>query len=120
MPQVERIGDRWYLFFCTGKHSPSRLARTGPSGNWIGTHYLVADAPSGPFRAISDQPLVADANGTWYAGRIVSAPDGAPVFMAWKRQDETTGEFIGGLSNPARLIQHPDGTLSVDASQLWV
>jgi beta-fructofuranosidase len=120
VPQVVELGGRWYLFFCTRKHSARRRARLGdqPAARWYGTHYLVADRPTGPYRLLTDEALVGDDAGTYYAGRIATDPNGRPVFLAWRQFDEG-GAFLGGLSNPSPLAVLADGRLRVDTSALW-
>ena len=82
------------------------------------THYLVADRPTGPYRLLTDEALVGDDAGTYYAGRIATDPNGRPVFLAWRQLDEG-GAFLGGLSNPSPLAVLADGRLRVDTSALW-
>jgi beta-fructofuranosidase len=118
VPQLFWFGGRWYLLFCTAKHSAARIARQGPSAAWFGTHYLVSDAITGPYRLLTDEPLVGDAQGTFYAGRVVEDPNGRLCFMAWRRLDEE-GNFLGALSDPAPLESLPDGRLRVDSGTLW-
>ncbi len=118
VPQPVRIGERWYLFFCTNLHSSQRAERVPDHAAWVGTHYLVADELPGPYRLISEAPLVGDAPGTFYAGRVVEDPAGDLVFLAWRSRDDE-GRFLGGLSNPAPIVQQGDGRLTVDATALW-
>ena len=118
VPQVVHLDDRWYLLFCTAKHAADRLARTGPTGRWFGTHYLVADDLLGPYRLLTDEPLVGDEAGSYYAGRIVDDPDGRPVFLAW-RQWSIVGTFLGGLSDPSPVRVLADGRLEVESAMLW-
>jgi beta-fructofuranosidase len=118
VPQVFALGGRWCMLFCTAKHSASRLARRGLGADWFGTHYLVADELTGPYRLVTDEALVGDAAGTFYAGRVVADPNGRLVFLAWRRLDEQ-GRFLGALSDPSPLEVHPDGRLRVDATALW-
>jgi beta-fructofuranosidase len=118
VPQIFQLEGRWYLIFCTGQHSAKRLARTGPSGNWYGTHYLVADQLTGPYRMLTDGPLVGDPAHDYYAGRVEINVTGQPFFMGFRRFDRD-GKFVGGLSNPAAVNVFPDGTLQVDLDALW-
>ncbi|MEJ7762698.1 MAG: family 43 glycosylhydrolase [Thermomicrobiales bacterium] len=118
VPQPVQIGDEWYLFFCTNLHSSQRANRVPDDATWAGTHYLVADDLVGPYRLTHDEPLVGDGPGTFYAGRVVEDPTGQLVFLAWRSRDDE-GRFLGGLSNPASITQHPDGRLTVDATALW-
>ena len=117
VPQVVRINDRYYLLFCATRHAAARLSRSGTTG-WLGTHYLVADKLMGPYRSLTDEPLVADTLGTYYAGKLVRDSTGKLYFMAW-RQWEEAGNFCGGLSDPAEVHILPDGRLHVDQQQLW-
>ena len=119
VPQLVRTAGRWHLLYCTFRHTPAHLARAGSPGAWFGTHYLTGPGPRGPFRAIADDLLAADAAGTYYAGRVVEdGPDGATVFLAF-RQWDPAGGFVGALSDPSPLIVRPDGSLSVDRARLW-
>jgi beta-fructofuranosidase len=118
VPQIERIGESWYLFFCTDGQAPALRARSTSRTSWWGTHYLLADALTGPFRMTTTTPLVADRRGSWYAGRVVRDPSDGLVFLAW-RQWADDGRFLGALSNPASLRVAADGSLSVDKDALW-
>jgi beta-fructofuranosidase len=117
VPQVVPLNGRYYLLFCTAKHAAARSASVG-AGGWWGTHYLVADRLTGPYRPLTDVPLVADAIGTYYAGKLVRDPTGTLHFMAWRQWDEG-GKFCGGLSDIAAVQVLPDGRLHVDSQQLW-
>ncbi|HLI91584.1 MAG TPA: hypothetical protein VKV37_23055 [Ktedonobacteraceae bacterium] len=117
VPQVVALNGRYYLLFCTARHASARLLRTGSAG-WSGTHYLVASSLTGPYVPLTSEPLVADASGTYYAGKLVCDSAGAPRFMAWRQWDEA-GNFCGGLSDPADVCVLPDGRLHIDTRQLW-
>jgi beta-fructofuranosidase len=93
------------------------LSSTG-AWSWSGTHYLVADELLGPYSPLTDEPLVADATGTYYAGKLVRDSVGELHFIAWRQWDEV-GNFCGGLSDPAEVHILPDGRLQVDPQQLW-
>ncbi|HEY6409617.1 MAG TPA: hypothetical protein VIY29_19330, partial [Ktedonobacteraceae bacterium] len=86
---------------------------------WSGTHYLVADELTGPYSPLTGEPLVADAAGTYYAGKLVLNRAGALFFMAWRQWDEE-GNFCGGLSEIAAVHILPDGRLQVDLEQLLI
>ena len=117
VPQVVPLNGRYYLLFCAARHSSAQLSQTGAT-NWFGTHYLVADKLTGPYFSLTDEPLVADATGTYYAGKFVRDSEDDLYFMAWRQWDEK-GDFCGGLSDIARVKILPDGRLQVDAQQLW-
>ncbi len=114
VPQELEIEGRHYLLFCTGKHAADRLDRPGTT-RWIGTHYLTAESPLGPWRLAPDPPMAADEAGTWYAGRALEH-DGTWWFFAWRR--ERDGLFVGGLSDPALIEVTRDGRLTVDLQAL--
>lgn len=120
VPQVVPLNGRYYLLFCASRHAASHLSRLSPSQGkgWFGTHYLVADKLTGPYRSLTDEPLAADAAGTYYAGKLVSDSTGTLFFMAWRQWDEE-GNFYGGLSDPAKVRVLPDGRLYLDIQQLW-
>ena len=118
VPQAVKLENRWYLVFCTGEHSAQRIERTGPNGNWWGTHVLVAGRLAGPYRMLDDGPLVGSAEHDYYAGRIEAGLTGEPLFFAWRRFDDRR-QFIGGLSNPARVNVAPHGALSIEPDELW-
>ena len=117
VPQVVPLNGRYYLLFCVTKHAAAHLSPSDGRG-WAGTHYLVADKLTGPYRPITDEPLVADATGTYYASKLVTDMGGELNFMAWRQWDER-GNFCGGLSNIAAVQILSDGRLQVDQKQLW-
>jgi beta-fructofuranosidase len=118
VPQVVPLNGRYYLLFCAARHSAARLSQVG-TRNWWGTHYLVASKLTGPYLPLSDEPLVADAKGTYYAGKLVRDSSGTFFFIAWRQWDEE-GNFCGGLSDPAAVHIVSDGRLQVDTRQLWI
>jgi beta-fructofuranosidase len=117
VPQVVALNGRYYLLFCVTIHATAHESPSEARG-WVGTHYLVADKLTGPYRPLTNEPLVADAAGTYYAGKLVQGSAGTHVFMAWRHWDEE-GNFCGGLSDPAEVHVLPDGRLHVDQQQLW-
>jgi beta-fructofuranosidase len=102
VPQLTYIRGRYYLLFCAiaSVHSAARRQRTGLKPT-SGTHYLVADAPLGPFRFSSDEFVVGDEVGSLYAGKLAQGPDGDWVFVA-SRMFTPDGTFVGELSDPFR------------------
>ena len=85
---------------------------------WLGTHYLVSDKLTGPYRLLTDEPLVADARGTYYAGKLVRDNRGALSFIAWQQWDEA-GNFRGALSDAVPVHVLSDGRLRVNSQELW-
>jgi beta-fructofuranosidase len=117
VPQVVHLNGKYYLLFCATRHAAARLSQQGAT-NWSGTHYLVASKLTGPYLPLTDEPLVADATGTYYAGKLVPGKTGELNFIAWRQWDEG-GNFCGGLSDIAAVHILPDGRLQVDPKQLW-
>ncbi|HLZ60844.1 MAG TPA: hypothetical protein VKR06_28175 [Ktedonosporobacter sp.] len=119
VPQVVALGGRYYLLFCTAKHAATRSTSSEEGTNWSGTHYLVANRLTGPYLPLTNEPLVADASGTYYAGKLVHDMVGALHFMAWRQWNEED-RFFGALSDIAAVDLLPDGRLRVDSQQLWL
>ncbi len=114
VPQLVGIRGRYYLIFCAtaSVHSAARRERTALQ-SVTGTHYLVAESPLGPFHYASDEFMVGDAVGSFYAGKLAQDPDGAWVFLA-SRQFTPDGTFMGELSDPMPMNVDSAGNLSVD------
>lgn len=88
VPQLERVGDRWWLLFSTPP---------GPGHPGYGTHLLSAQAPLGPYHWASHQPLDTDLAGTRYGGRLVQTADGWQL-LAWLQHGPDA--FVGELADP--------------------
>jgi beta-fructofuranosidase len=117
VPQLERIGDRWYLFFSAYEWAHS--ARRVDAGLAVcGTHYLVADSASGPFTLQSQDFLSGDARGELYAGRVVRTVEGEHVFLAFL-QFVDGGPFVGGLSDPFPITVDASGLLRIERDGDW-
>ncbi|MDT8439774.1 MAG: hypothetical protein RQ729_12275 [Wenzhouxiangellaceae bacterium] len=113
VPQVERIGNHWYLFCAVSARYHSQAAqRELPGPARTGTIYFIADRLTGPFRALPDPFLHGDAHGSLYAGRLLRVQD-QWLFFAFRNRDPD-GRFIGEISDPMPVRQHPDGSLSLE------
>lgn len=113
VPQWLAIDRRYYLLFSVpGEHwSAARRARvTSPAVT--GTHYLVAEAPLGPWRALTDEFLVGDVPGTLYSGKLARLAEGGWGFLAFRNYD-AQGEFIGEIIDPLPITAGSDGRLHV-------
>jgi beta-fructofuranosidase len=117
VPQLERIGDRWYLFFSAYEwaHSAERVSE---GVALCGTHYLVGDSASGPFALDSRAFFSGDPRGELYAGRVVRSFQGEHVFLAFL-QFVDGGPFVGGLSDPFPITVDPAGRLSIEREGGW-
>ena len=113
VPQLVEIEGRYYLLYSTNNndHSTKRLARPGASPV-TGTHYMVGDSPTGPFRYITDEFLVGDAHGSLYSGKLVQGADEQWYYMAF-HNFAPDGSFIGEISDPYPVTIAEDGHLLV-------
>jgi len=111
VPQLVNIQGGYYLLFsCDAEHlSQQRIKRLG--GN-TGTYYLYAESPLGPFRFLSDQPLLGDKIGTNYSGKIIQGPDEKWYIMAFHNLDKN-GNFIGELGDPIPVNVSSDRSLEL-------
>ena len=112
VPQLVNIDERWYLFFCTGTRvfSEQRLERPGVNPE-IGTHYMVADNPLGPFKMVADDFLIGDEVGSRYTCKVIKNPSGDWVILwtlAWSEDG-----YVGEISDPVPLQIGERGLLSV-------
>lgn len=100
VPQWVACKGRYYLLFCAqaGVQSTRRRQRPGVP-NVTGTYYLLADAPLGPFRAVTDEPLAGDQHGATYAGKLLQGPAGDWLFLT-SLQYDAEGTFVGALADP--------------------
>lgn len=117
VPQIERIGARYYLLCSVSARYHSAARRQGMSdAPRSGTIYFVADSLTGPYRTLDDPFLVGDAAGTFYAGRLLHTATQGWMFFA-ARIFDAAGNFIGEVSDPMPLKVWPDGRLSVTGPQ---
>ncbi len=114
VPQYWEHRGRSYLLFCTSvrRTASARVERLAASAGEAetGTHYYIADAPSGPWR-LGDGPFLAGgAARSLYAGRIVDDPMGRPVFLG-TIAFQPDGGYVGALSDPIPVEAGPGGEL---------
>jgi beta-fructofuranosidase len=112
VPQLVPLEGRWYLLFSSAAehHSVARRSRLGGAVA-TATYALVAEAPLGPFRALSDEPLLTGPD-TLYAGKVVTGPSGDPVYLAFRAED-ARGRFVGEVTDPIPVTVADDGRLIV-------
>lgn len=114
VPQVFRIGDRWYCLFCTDIHHYSHdYAATYPGTPVRGTHYLVADDPRGPWQIAPGPFLDGDPAIDRYAARIIDTGDG--LVLVGFLQNPDGGGFIGEITDPASISIDSNGWLTLAA-----
>lgn len=99
VPQVQKIGDKWYCLFATTENFWSRrYADAYGTPGAGGTHYLVADYPKGPWRVAEGKFLDGAPHCPRYSGKIVDTGTGH-VFLSFENNDEN-GNFIGIINDP--------------------
>ncbi len=110
VPQVLRIGQRWYCLFSTsGNHWSAAYTERAPQAPVTGTHYLFADDPRGPW-AIAPGPFLDGSSPCRrYAGRIVQTPEGMR-FLGFAHQSENGG-FVGHVMEPEPIETDSEGWL---------
>jgi beta-fructofuranosidase len=109
VPQVISENGRTYLLFSAYGWANSS-ARRERSPVVTGTHYLVGDSTTGPFRAVTDDFLCGDARGELYAGRMTRDASGQLVFFGFV-QFPGDEPFVGALSDPIPVEFDDDGLL---------
>ncbi|MEJ2210978.1 MAG: glycosyl hydrolase family 32 [Anaerolineae bacterium] len=114
VPQWVPIGGRYYLLFCAQAAVQSARRRRPGVRAVTGTYYLVADAPLGPFRAVSDEPLTGDEHGSTYAGKLVQGAAGEWLYLTSRHYD-AQGTFHGTLADPVPVEIDEAGHLHLGA-----
>jgi beta-fructofuranosidase len=115
IPQLIELADgRWYLLYSAPPQPQATAADASgpPSATPGGTHFLSAGSPLGPFAWETHGVLLADTAGTWYGAKLVDAPDGELVCLAWRARGEH-GEFVGELSDPMPVELGPGGPVVI-------
>jgi len=116
VPQWVPIGDRYYLLFCAQAGVQSARRRQRPGVRAVtGTYCLLADAPLGPFRAVTDVPLAGDEAGSTYAGKLVRGPAGQWLYLT-SLQYDARGVFHGTLADPVPVEIDDGGHLHLAAN----
>jgi len=102
------IEGRDYLLFSVPGDMQSDVA----SGQGLtGIGYFIGDHALGPYRPGPTPFVTADRRGSLYAGKIVFDDD-RPVMMATISHADN-GSYVGGISDPFRVVVGADGALSL-------
>ena len=111
VPQVFRIGAKWYCLFCTSGHQWSNDYKAfNPQTPVTGTHYLMADDPRGPW-SIAPGPFLDGAEPCQrYAARMCETDKGW-VIMGFADTGHDT--FVGHVMDPDPVSVGPGGLLTV-------
>ncbi|WP_319531847.1 hypothetical protein [uncultured Cohaesibacter sp.] len=110
VPEVFKVGDRWYCLFCTAAEhwSKDRIANAGVEPV-TGNHYLIADDPRGPWQ-IAPGFLDGALPCRRYAGRILETVNGL-VIMGF--DDNGKENFVGKVRDPEAIEVDKEGYLHV-------
>ncbi|MEM7446553.1 MAG: levansucrase [Pseudomonadota bacterium] len=113
VPQVFPYQGKWYCIFSVGAEHWSRASIAGsPVRPHTGTHYLIADRPSGPWQ-IAPLPFLDGAEPPYrYSGKVLMLEDG-PALMAFEHT-ASNGSFIGRVCDPLPLRATSDGLLVLE------
>lgn len=119
VPQVLRIGERFYLIFSVRGEmlSKQHQNRIGVENALTGIRYLVADKIDGPYLPIGDGVLFTDKPGSLYSGKLIWDNRGQLSLIAFYHFDKD-GQFLGIVTDPIPVTVASDGQLSVDPSQI--
>lgn len=99
VPQVFKIGNKWYCLFCNaGHHWSSAYAASYPGKPVWGTHYLMSDSHLGPWTIAPGKFLDGDFPCRRYAGRIIEK-DGQLYLMTFDYWDDDN-VFRGTIGAP--------------------
>jgi beta-fructofuranosidase len=112
VPQLVKIGDRYYLLFTVGHGQYSSARKARGVALETGTHYLVGDNPLGPFRYLTDSFLSGDEHGSLYSGKLIQDTEGCWQFLAFKNMTEHA-TFVGELCDPLSVTVLVDGRLEL-------
>lgn len=116
VPQVEKIGEYYYLFCSVSEKHTSALQREKLAGKPLnGVLYYISDSIHGPYRTIGSGYLFADHQFSLYSGKVVRGPDGQWHLMGFLNNDEQ-GNFIGEISAPMPINVAPDGVLTTSST----
>jgi beta-fructofuranosidase len=111
VPQVFEHGGRWYCLFCTAaEHFSKAQAEATPGGPVTGSHYLIGEGPSGPWRIAPGPFLDGSLPSRRYAARIVATDEGLRILGFLNRPD---GDFVGHVTDPDPVTVDQDGLLRV-------
>ena len=116
VPQVIWTGERYYLLFSITKDcfSIKYLAKSGKAEkelNW-GAYAFVSDGLTGGFDLDSEEGILADPKGTFYAAKMVRNPAGKWVCLATQQWNED-GTYRGSLSDPMPVSFNDRGQITV-------
>ena len=103
VPQVFHHKDRYYLIYSVpGRHiAKDHLGEYGLSAK-TGTYYMVSDQQTGPYRHLTAESWIGDADHTLYAARVLQRGDDAAYVFAFHNLDQD-GNFTGVISDPVAV-----------------
>jgi beta-fructofuranosidase len=114
VPQIEKIGNRYYLFCSVSTRFHSAAHRAQPDCEpQTGVKYFVSDALLGPYSCIGNGFLTGPKQDGLYSGRIIQDAHGNWQLMAFMGNDPQ-GKFVGNIIDPIKILQKPDGSLALE------
>ncbi|MFO1388510.1 family 43 glycosylhydrolase [Cellvibrio sp.] len=114
VPQIEKIGERYYLFCSVSKrfHSKAHLASAAYEPQ-TGVKYFVSDSMLGPYECVGNGFLTGPKQEGLYSGRLIKDAQGNWQLMAFMGND-SEGHFAGNIIDPIPVVQMPDGQLRLN------
>jgi beta-fructofuranosidase len=110
VPQVFRLGRRWYMMFCTDAGHWSEAYRAYSTQEPVtGTHYLVADHHLGPWRVAPGPFFDGSTPCRRYSGKVIDSGEGL-VTMGFIYYG-ADGGFVGEVCDPIPVSVDADGFL---------
>ena len=114
VPQIFTAGGRWYCLFCNwGGHWSRAYAATYPGPPVMGSHYLRADDPRGPWTVAPGAFLDGDDPCRRYAARILDT--GAGLALIGFSYTPDGAAFVGEIADPVPVTVDGDGWLRLGA-----
>ncbi len=111
VPQVFKVGAKWYCLFCTsGSHWSEAYRAANPQAPVTGTHYLMAEDPRGPWSIAPGAFLDGAEPCRRYAARIVETAEGLRILGF---ADGGKDRFGGYVMDPEPVTVAEDGLLHI-------
>lgn len=112
-PDVFELNGKWYVLCLTGNHYGQRPPTKDPNMTGCLTVYGVADSPTGPFVAPTENILLGSAQLSGICARTVL--HGGCRYLFYTQSTPTPSGDVRTLSYPKEISADPDGRLRL----LW-
>jgi len=114
VPQLEKIDDKFYLFFSVSNRYISEKGKNVLDAFPLtAMAYVTSEKQDGPYDEKSFTILQGDDFGSLYAGRVVRGPNDQLFMMAFENET-ADGGFKGTISSPIKIRISDTGKLTLD------